>query len=177
MNDEEVWRAVPGFEGRYEASTLGRVRSLDRAVPYAASHKSVAYSMLRRGVVLRAAAKPSGHMSVCLTRNVSSDVHAIVARTFIGPRPNGAEIRHLDGNEKNNRADNLAYGTKSQNGRDRKYHKGCSRYVLTPEQAAEIKRLARLIPKPTDKTLAGMFGVSPSTIFAIRHEVFHADVH
>jgi hypothetical protein len=50
------------------------------------------------------------------------DVHPLVAAAFIGPRPDGMEIRHLDGERFNNAAVNLCYGTPSENARDRVNH-------------------------------------------------------
>lgn len=49
-------------------------------------------------------------------------VHILVALTFIGPRPDGMQVRHLDGNSSNPHASNLAYGTPSQNGLDSVLH-------------------------------------------------------
>ena len=49
-------------------------------------------------------------------------VHALVAAAFIGPRPDGLLIRHLDGNPRNNRVGNLQYGTGSENQRDAVVH-------------------------------------------------------
>lgn len=55
-------------------------------------------------------------------RNKTWYVHALVMETFVGPRPEGSEIRHLDGDRCNNRVDNLKYGTHSENMMDRERH-------------------------------------------------------
>lgn len=67
----------------------------------------------------------SGHLSVMLTKNKKHHrcfVHHLVLETFIGPRPNGMECRHLDGNPTNNRLDNLKWGTHSENELDKIKH-------------------------------------------------------
>ena len=54
-------------------------------------------------------------------------VHVLVARAFLGPKPFGCEVRHLNGNKCDNRRENLAYGTKKQNADDRERHGRTSR--------------------------------------------------
>ena len=124
----EIWKTVVGWEGHYEVSDQGRVRSLDRIVKarHGAWHKpGVTYSGTRRmkGRVLRPGASTSGHLHVVLRNpKKSRTIHAIVAEIFIGPRPNGMEIRHLNGNPADNRLVNLEYGTRSENSEDSKLH-------------------------------------------------------
>jgi hypothetical protein len=116
MSDNETWRPVLGFEGAYEVSDHGRVRSLDRRDTSGRS---------RRGRVLSAALRRDGHLCVRLylaNRGRTFDVHVLVAAAFIGPRGANEETRHLDGDPINNRRENLAYGTKSENNRDRVAH-------------------------------------------------------
>lgn len=112
----ETWRPVVGYEGYYEVSNLGRVRSLDRVDR---SGKK------RRGRVLRAQPHRDGHLRIRLSRadgGRSFDVHRLVGEAFIGPLPSGMETRHLDGDPSNNASTNLAYGTKAENNDDRVRH-------------------------------------------------------
>lgn len=101
----EVWRPVPGFDG-YQVSTLGRVISRRRTRP----------------VVLKPWVTPKGYHFVRLWTDALHShpkaVHRLVAQAFIGPRPEGMEVRHLDGNPDNNGLDNLTYGSHSQNMHD-----------------------------------------------------------
>jgi hypothetical protein len=114
---EETWVPIPEFEGLYEASTLGRIRSLPRIDNRGGP---------RRGRVL----KPQpcgrrGHRAVSLSKNgvVTYDaVHRIIMRAFVGPRPAGMETRHLNGDPADNRLVNLKYGTPSENALDRVRH-------------------------------------------------------
>lgn len=133
----EVWRDIPGYEGRYQASNLGRVRSLDRYVKCARGGKG---TRLLKGRVLRPAGQQSDpHLRVVLGHKApGSCVHTLVALAFIGPRPEGCDIRHLDGNPLNNHADNLAYGTRTENILD-VYRIGRAWRTLTAEQVQTIR--------------------------------------
>lgn len=106
----ERWAPVPGYEGRYEVSTAGRVRS------YAFSRPKILSQSIRRD---------DGYPRVTLILagvRKTVAVHRLVATAFLGPRPDGLETRHLDGNAGNPRLENLRYGTPSQNAFDRIRH-------------------------------------------------------
>lgn len=108
----ETWLPVVGYEGRYEVSDQGRVRSWLR--------------VLNPPRVLRLAMHPTGYHTVELTnsdgRRRTQRVHRLVTRAFLGPRPVDREVRHLDGVKTNNALTNLAYGTRSENERDKVAH-------------------------------------------------------
>lgn len=110
--DDVEWRPVVGYEGLYEVSADGRVRSLPRTTT--------------RGIerVIHFL-KSGGYPYVTLYReNVARTrtVHILIAEAFIGPRPPGLDIRHLDGNCRNSVLTNLAYGTPAENSRDTVEH-------------------------------------------------------
>lgn len=112
----ECWLPIVGHEGRYEVSDRGRVRSLDR-IDARGCH--------RTGRVLTPGPDSMGYQLVNLYRdgrNRSRRIHLLVIETFVGPRPEGRQVRHLDGDPTNNRLENLAYGTPSQNALDRVAH-------------------------------------------------------
>lgn len=113
------WREVPGHVG-YEVSDTGLVRSLDRHVP-SANPRYKSGKKFIRGRTL-SPISTGGYLYVSGGRSVKIKVHVAVAAAFIGPRPDGLVIRHLDGNYKNNRVDNLAYGTQSENMQDAAQH-------------------------------------------------------
>lgn len=109
----EQWRDVPGYEGHYAVSDLGRVRSLKR----------------RRGdgspVYLRLGNDTHGYARVDLWRDskaTSKRVHVLVAAAFMGPCPKGQEVRHGDGDRMNPALVNLSYGTRSDNVLDKRGH-------------------------------------------------------
>lgn len=112
----ENWRPVPGYEGLYEASDHGRVRSLDRID--SRGNRAL-------GRVLLPDVRPSGHLRVSLCRNGRVKrmwVHRLVLSIFVGPCPDGLEGCHDDGDPANNAVDNLRWDTKSANARDRQRH-------------------------------------------------------
>lgn len=87
------------------------------------------YWVLPTGVIIGPRGKPlkpwltgSGYYAIKLGKHQSRNVHVIVARTFVGPKPESLEVRHLDGNKLNNTATNLSYCTRSENNSDRVKH-------------------------------------------------------
>lgn len=115
----ERWLPVPGYEGFYEISDLGRVRSVDRVVRIS-DGRLVPY----KGKLL--SAKTSrGYKIVNLHKpgiEKYRTVHSLVLEAFIGPRPDGLECCHWDGNPANNVLSNLRWDTRSANGQDRVRH-------------------------------------------------------
>lgn len=114
----EVWKAIPGFEGKYEVSDLGRVRSLPHYVRVVA--RGTEAKRLSPGRILRPGPSKSGHVSVAIGKGNSRLVHQLVLEAFVGPRPAAPEgslidVLHLNGNPQDNRLVNLRYGTRSEN--------------------------------------------------------------
>ena len=116
----EQWRDIPGHPG-YQVSDHGRVRSVDRTVTY-----SDGQVRRYKGKILRTPlSKMGGYPHVNLWNRGESQVryvHSLVAETFIGPRPEGTEVCHNDGNPTNNHVANLRFGTQSENTLDRVAH-------------------------------------------------------
>ena len=116
----EQWKPVHGYEGIYEVSRHGRVRSVDRTVTY-----SDGRVCRRKGKILRTTLDKYGYKVVGLCnqgRQKTRTVHSLVAEAFIGTRPEGMEVCHNDGNKTNNHVDNLRYGTSRENALDRLRH-------------------------------------------------------
>ena len=98
---DEVWADIPGYEGLYQASTLGNIRSLFR---YRKQLKPAKYSRDYLQVVLY-----KGKKKECVT------VHRLVAMAFL-PNPNNfPEVNHKDENKLNNRLENLEWCTRAYN--------------------------------------------------------------
>lgn len=105
----ERWLPITGWEGRYEVSDHGRVRSLD---------STDRNGRFREGRILRAFKNADGYPRIGLHLDGQCwqrEVHALVAEAFIGPRPDGMEVCHGDGNPANAHVGNLRYGTHSEN--------------------------------------------------------------
>jgi hypothetical protein len=171
----EVWKPVVGFEGSYEVSDLGRVRSVDRSWWQKSRHGNL-YLHHKKGTLLRPGSMPGGHLSVALGRGNSHCVHELVLRAFLGPPPPQCEARHLDGNEKNNSFENLVWDTRGNNTRDKKWHRGTASYKLKPDEIASIKSSLQRPYYGMGAELARRFGVSSSAISAIKHDRVHIDV-
>jgi hypothetical protein len=106
----ETWRAVPGYEGIYDVSSMARVRSLPRPTT--------------PGGILKPSLNPQGYQVVKLCKGgeeVARTVHGLVALAFHGPRGE-LEVRHLDGDQLNNLPGNLTYGTHAENMQDMVRH-------------------------------------------------------
>ncbi len=112
----EQWRAVIGYEGNYEVSSKGRVKSLNRIVPVIRQGKLGTRRIPER--ILKPGRHVAGYPQVFLYREGTprmEQIHQLVAAAFVGPRPEGHEVRHRDGDSGNPRATNLTYGTRKQN--------------------------------------------------------------
>ena len=158
----EVWKDIPGYEGKYQASDQGRIRSVDRRVRCAHG----AYRLMRGRVLKPAASKYNPHLLVVLGHgNPGSPVHQLVALTFHGSRPKGQDVRHLDGDPKNNRADNLAYGTRTDNILD-VYRIGKAWRALTADDVRDIRKRIARGEKGAD--IARLYRVSAGCISAIK---------
>lgn len=104
----ETWKPIPEYEGLYEASNLGRVKSLPRLHRYGN----------KKEVILRDAIGSSGYRHVALTKNGAMKtirVHRIVAMAFIKKQDGCDFVNHIDGNKLNNNVSNLEWVTKSYN--------------------------------------------------------------
>lgn len=121
MNIEE-WRAALRFEGAYEVSNLGRVRSLDRSFTYQKvdqySGRIITVTKRVRGQLLRPGTMKSGHQFVVLGRGNGFCVHTLVLSAFVGACPDGLECCHNDGNPANNHVNNLRWDTRKSNVHD-----------------------------------------------------------
>ena len=147
----EEWRPVVGYEGQYEVSNLGRVRSLIS------------------GRVLANRVGREGYPRLNL-RHRTHYVHALVAEAFLGPRHSGLEVRHRDGNRENCHLSNLCYGTRSEN------HHDCYEYggrhsggKLYREQVIEIRNL--LAGGLSHREIARRFGVTHSSVGRINRNI------
>lgn len=97
MNEKEIWKPVLGFEGKYEVSNLGNVKSLIRN------------KLLKPGL------NPH-YLSVILGKDLKRKyVHRVVWEAFNGPIPEGLQINHKDENKLNNSLSNLSLVTPSEN--------------------------------------------------------------
>ena len=105
----EEWRKIVGYEGLYEVSSLGRVRSLDR-------YDSI--NRFRKGRILKSGTDTGGYLFVQLSSNGNEknhSVHRLVAEAFIPNPDNLPQVNHIDEDKSNNCVDNLEWCDREYN--------------------------------------------------------------
>ena len=161
---EEDWRDIPEWEGLYQASTLGRIRSRDR--------KSC------KGRVLNGRIDKDGYIKMNFSRDGKARgvfAHRAVATAFLGLPPTALhQSAHYDGNKKNNTPSNLRWATVGENAQDK------VRLGLTANQFGERHSHSKLTNgdiygirsvqyyRGLDTELSRVYGVTPQTIGKIR---------
>lgn len=124
----EEWRGFPGYEDRVQVSSLGRVRTL----------------RLLKGFITN----ESGYLAIAKSFEVDVDgkvtyekeyVHSLVAKTFIGPRPLGKQVNHIDGDRTNNAIENLEYVTVQENSHHA-FKIGNRNHYFTDDQMNQISQ-------------------------------------
>lgn len=164
----ENWKAVPGYQGQYEVSDLGNVRSLDRILTN--GHR-------RLGRVLRTNRHHTNdYLSVQLCRgqeNFRCGVHRLVLEAFIGPPPQGYQAAHNNGIRTDNRLSNLRWDSIAANHADKERH-GTKIYgerqwnaKLNESQVTFIRNMMRA--GAPAKELVLMFGIQPGSAHKIKN--------
>lgn len=163
-NIEEEWRDIEGYEGRYEISNLGRVRSLFFKAP----------KFLRQGE------DSWGYKQVVLSKNGLSKnfkVHRLVMLHFSKGEVTNS-INHIDGNKSNNSIQNLEWSSASKNNKHA-YANGLmssrKRPRLNPKQIKSIYRLCEN-KELTKKQIANKFNVSLNTVHRIHRRETWKDI-
>lgn len=167
---EEIWKDIKGFEGIYQVSDLGRIRSLDRLK----LNKHNSYTKVK-GCIIKSFKKkgyPSVSLSIYNTKKTFS-VHRLVADSFILNLENKREVNHINGIKTDNRVNNLEWVSSKENikhaykmglmkNKFGEKHHGCK---LTEDQVIKIKYDLKEL---SHSEIAKMFNVNPSRISSIR---------
>lgn len=106
----EIWKNIDGYEGLYQVSSLGNVKSLER-------HRENSVK-LTPGRILKGILNDKGYYSVRLYKNKKPNFHSVsrlVAQTFIRNPKNKPEVNHISGNTKDNSVTNLEWVTHAEN--------------------------------------------------------------
>ena len=166
----EEWRPVVGFEGAYEVSSLGQVRSLDRWIDFGNGRgRRVFGRVLKQSFT--GPRRDYFKVALGLGAGRTKVVHLLVCEAWHGPCPQGFWCRHINGNAKDNRPENLAWGTPAENGADTVRHGMSTRgeknpmAKLTADDVREIRRLrdgGMML-----KDIGARFGVQESTVCRI----------
>ena len=162
----ETWKPVPGYEGLYEVSDEGHVRSLSHRVPTCGTT-----TRNSPGKTLKPSRKSNGYHAVTLSKDGSSrtfSIHTLVALAFLGTPPQGQLVCHFDGIKTNCRLTNLRYDTPTGNFEDRDRHDTTARgevIGISKLTEIEVREIRAATPSHGDKTLlAARYGVSKSTV-------------
>lgn len=161
----EIWKAVNGYEGIYEVSNKGSVRSLPRVTCRGQKRNGKILKLVKWGM-------PS-YLGVYLCKDGTEKrvlVHRLIAQTFI-PNPNNKpEVNHIDGDRFNNTVENLEWATPKENVRHaydtglaaglKGERNGCSK--LTENQVLEIYERGN--KGESQRSLAREFGVVQNTV-------------
>lgn len=170
----EQWKPVPGYEGVYEASNLGAVRSTPKEW---STGKEGSTKRSHKGVALKPWTTPNGYHRITfkipgpLPNGIA--VHRLVALLFISNPENKPQVNHIDGNKTNNRVDNLEWTTSSENVRHsidtglRVSPKGTelSHAKLTEKDVIDIRN--RKASGETYRAIADSYGMHTVSIFYI----------
>ena len=171
MNEE--WKDIPNYEGWYQVSNLGNVRSLDRKIIYSNGKIYIA-----KGKNLKPTLRKNGYYYVTSAKNSNKpkfDIHKLVAFVFIDNPNNYPCVNHIDGNKYNNRIDNLEWCTYSENAihadrlglKLRTYGESNGMSKLTKDDILKIRNL--LDEGIKGKDISKMFNIAQSTVSLIKN--------
>ena len=113
MEQQEQWKDVVGFEGRYQVSNIGRIKRLDHVI----LRKDGTYQAFKEMILARVVDK-DGYILTSLSKNSKAKLykaHRLVASAFIGEIGDGMQINHINGIKDDNRVENLEICTPSEN--------------------------------------------------------------
>jgi len=150
---KETWRPVVGYEGLYEVSSMGRIRTLN----YLGSGFPKVLRLSRRNGYLYKSFSKENHKKTLA-------IHRVVAESFLGSPPENCEPNHLDGNKENNFADNLKWVTRSEN-ISHSWGLGSSRGKLRDQARKVLKYLSE---GKSPKWISSYLGISRSTVSRIK---------
>ena len=114
LDEREWWLPIPGLVGEYEASTLGRIKSLDRKIVVNRTDGTQAFRWAR-GRILMESPDQAGYPAVTIPGRGTVRTHVLIAATFLGPRPDGEVVRHDNDRKSDNWVANLRYGSPEDN--------------------------------------------------------------
>lgn len=167
---EEEWRAIPGWEGLYEVSDCGQIRTVSRRVPCRGNGTILLKSRIRK-IVLNRYGYPVVTMEGGGRKKILKSIHRAVVEAFAGPIPAGMSVNHRDGVKTNNHISNLEICTCKENSRHMVDVLGKMSGVGHPRSMmseAQVLRAVELVRQGIGHDIiAAEYGVSRSAITRI----------
>lgn len=114
---EEIWKDIQGYEGMYQVSNYGRVKSLGRLVN-GSNQYGVKFQYLKKDKILKPILDKWGYLRISIYKNnhkIAKRIHILVAETFLENQNNYSIINHINGDKTDNRVENLEWCTQSHN--------------------------------------------------------------
>lgn len=178
----EIWKDIVGFEGYYQVSSIGNVRSLDRYVKHNYGGKRFC-----KGIVLKNILDKDGYHRVNLKvkqKGFSRFVHRLVCEAFIPNPENKAQVNHINGIKGDNRLSNLEWSTIYEN-RQHAYDTGLQNSYtrrgirnnfnkLSEEDVILIRKIYKEEIDVTQRDLANKFEISQACVsFIIKRKTWN----
>lgn len=164
----EEWRDIAGYEGFYQVSSEGRVRSIVRML-----QSAIDAGIRKEKQILAFGSNKQGRLQVVLCKHAITkrvQVHTLVLEAFVGPKPLGMECLHDDNDYTNNWVGNLKWGTHTENMRDKERHgtqtrgESHARAKLTDDDIRNIRKDPR-----TSRVIGAAYAVSQVAIVFIKN--------
>lgn len=166
---DEIWKDIPDYEGFYQVSNFGRVRSVSRDVYCRKGGKRS-----HKGKILKPRLRNS-YLAVnihVLGASIHQNIHVFVAQAFIEERPEKHQVNHIDGNKLNNHVDNLEYCSPSENSKHANAiglcGRGENRHNAKLKNSEVIKIREMVKGGISDIEISKLFNVSPACIWNIK---------
>ena len=168
----EIWKDIVGYEGIYQVSDLGKVKSLQKKIPHLGSYRIINESILKGSIteygyiVYKLGGKLNGRMYFG---------HRLVAKNFLGIVNEKNVVNHKNGIKTDNRLENLEWCTQLENvihsykmGLSNNYGEKNGNNILTTEQAIKIKyHLSHL----SQKQIAEIYNIKQNTVSQIKNGI------
>lgn len=139
---KELWKDIKGYEGLYQVSNLGNVRSLDRVI-----HCIDGTNRMYKGCIMKTTISINGYLNVSLKHSKNYLVHRLVAQAFIPNIDNLPCVNHIDENKENNNVNNLEWCTISYNN---KYGNGFIERCINARKGSILKTAKQVLQYSLD---------------------------